>query len=483
MNYRLVLLVLGRILVLAAAAMAPPLLVSLLYGDGVHLSFLVTMAILLVLGIPMVALMKKREKTMRSREGFVAVALCWVAIALFGALPPFFSGAIPNYIDALFEMSAGFTTTGASILISVENLPESIVFWRAFSQWLGGMGVLILTLAILPAGDRGFNNLARAESTGLSSERLVPRIRQSATILYLIYLVLTVLQTLALLLGGMNLYEALIHAFATAGTGGFSSRDASVGAFNSGFIEYTIGLFMILFSVSFTLYYAAVTREFSRIRKNTEIKVFLTIIVISTALIAADLVRNGVYSNLSDTIRHSFFHTASLGSSTAFSVADYNQWPGLSKTVLLCLMAIGGCAGSTAGGLKVIRIITLYKSASREIKRIIHPRSISVVHINKEPVQDKALTGVLHFFVIYVIIVAAAVLLVSLDDMGLETTFSSVIAMISNVGPGFGLVGPASNYAGFSVLSKLVLSLTMFVGRLEIFPILMLFFPSTWRRA
>ena len=483
MNYRIVSLALGRILVISAAAMAPSLLVSLLYGDGAHFSFIITMDALLVLGVPMVVLSRKHKRTMRSREGFVAVAVCWVAIALFGALPPYFSGAIPKYIDALFEMSAGFTTTGATILPTVENLPESIVFWRAFSQWLGGMGVLILTLAILPAGERGVFNLARAESTGLSSERLVPRIRQSAMILYAIYLALTILQTLALIIGGMSLYEALIHSFATAGTGGFSSRDMSVGAFNSGFIEYTVAVFMLLFSISFALYFAAVSREFTRIRKNTEIKVFLCIVAVSTILIAADLMRNGVYGSLSETLRYSFFQTASLSSSTAFSVVDYNQWPGFSKMLLLCIMAIGGCAGSTAGGLKVFRVIMLYKSASREIKRIIHPRSISVVHINKEPVQDKALTGVLHYFVVYIMIIIAAILIVSLDEMGLDTTFSGVIAMISNVGPGFGLVGPMSNYAGFSVLSKLVLSLTMFVGRLEIFPILMLIFPSTWKRA
>ena len=483
MNYKLIFLILGRILVLAAAAMAPSLLVSFLYSDGAHFSFIFSMAILFVLGAALAALFRKNERTMRPREGFVAVAVCWISISLFGALPPFFSGAIPNYVDALFEMVAGFTTTGATILPSVETLPESIVFWRAFAQWLGGMGVLILTLAIVPAGERGVYNLVRAESTGPSSERLVPRVRQSAMILYAIYISLTLLQTIMLLFGNISLYDALIHAFATAGTGGFSGSDMSVGVFNTAYIEYTIGVFMLLFSLNFGLLFAVVTREFMRIGKNTELKVFLSIIFTATVLITANLTYNGVYGSFLETVRHSFFHTVSISSSTAFFLVDYNLWPNFSRIILMCLMVIGGCAGSTASGLKVVRVVTLFKSAIREVKKIIHPRAVSVVQINKEPVQDKALTGVLHFFVLYILIIIAATLLVSLDNMDLETTFSGVVAMISNVGPGFGLVGPTSNYAAFSVLSKIVFSVTMLVGRLEIFPILILVIPTAWKRA
>ena len=483
MNYRFILLILGRILVLAGAAMAPSLIVSFLYGDEAHISFLVSMCVLLVSGVALVLLLKKHKKVMQPREGFITVALCWIAISLAGALPPYISGAIPDYIDALFEMIAGFTTTGATILPSVEALPESIIFWRSFSQWLGGMGVLMLTLAILPAGERGVYNLMRAESTGPSSERIVPRIRRSATILYAIYLALTLLQTLMLLIGKMSLYDALVHAFATAGTGGFSSRDMSVGAFNSGYIEYTIGAFMLLFSINFGLYYAVVARRFSRISKNTEIKAFLSIIVVAAVLITANLLRHGVYSSVEETVRHSFFHTVSLGSSTAFFTADYNLWPDLSKTVLMCLMFIGGCAGSTSSGIKVVRFVTLCKSAVREVKRIIHPRSVSIVQMNGEPVQDKALTGVLHYFALYIFTLIAAMLIISLDNMGAEATFSGVLGMISNAGPGIGLVGPTANYAGFSVMSKLVLSMTMLIGRLEIYPILMLIIPSAWRKA
>ena len=483
MNFRLVLLIVGRIFILSAAAMMPSLLVSFIYGDGAHFYFIVTMVALFIFGATLTMFFKKDKRTMRPREGFVAVALCWIAISMFGAIPPFLSGAIPNYIDALFEMIAGFTTTGATILHSIEALPKSIIFWRAFAQWLGGMGVLILTLAILPAGERGVYNLVKAEATGPASERLVPRVRQSAMILYMIYISLTLIQTIMLLIGKMSLFDALVHAFTTAGTGGFSSRDLSLGAFNSGYIEYTIAVFMLLFSLNFGLYFAAVTREFTKIKKNTEIKVFLCIILISTGLITANLMYNSVYLTLSETVRHSFFHSISLSSSTAFHVGDYNQWPNFSRLVLMCLMIIGGCAGSTASGLKAIRVVMLFRSTAREVRRIVHPRAVSVVHINQEPVQEKTLTGVQNYFVLYILVIVAATLLVSLDNMGLETTFTSVLAMISNVGPGFGLVGPTSNYAAFSSMAKIVMSITMLIGRLEIFPILILVFPSAWKHA
>ena len=483
MNYRIILLILGRILILVAGAMAPSLAVSLLYKDGIHWSFIVTMAAMLISGIIIMCLLKKQERTMRPREGFVAVALCWIMIVLFGALPPFLSKTIPSFVDALFEMTAGFTTTGATILMSIEDVPKSIVFWRAFSQWLGGMGVLVLTLAIMPAGEHGVFNLVRAESTGPSSERLVPRIRQSAMILYGIYVALTLIQAIMLLIGKMSFFDALLHAFTTAGTGGYSSRDMSVGAYDSAFIDYTIGTFMLLFSVNFGLYFAIATGDFGRIRKNTELKVFGFIILAATILLVVDLLRNNVYDSLSQTIRYAYFHAASLGSSTAFFLVDYNMWPGFSKIVLWCLILIGGCAGSTAGGLKVVRITTLYKSAVREIKKIIHPRSVSVVHVNNSPLQEKDLFSVLHYFVIYAFIVFFATMVVSWDSVGLENAFSGVVAMISNVGPGFGEVGPIGNYTGFSNVSKMVLSAVMLVGRLEIYPMLMLVVPSAWKRA
>ncbi|MCL2401516.1 MAG: TrkH family potassium uptake protein [Oscillospiraceae bacterium] len=482
MNYRLILLTLGRILILAAAAMIPSLVVAFLYNDGAQFSFIISIAALFAAGAIPLVLFKGSRGAMHPREGFVAVALCWIAISLFGALPPFISGTIPNFIDALFEMTAGFTTTGATILPTVESLPRSIIFWRGFSQWVGGMGVLMLTLIIMPSGDRGAQNIIRAESTGPASERIVPRIRKSVAILFAIYLTLTVVQTIMLLFGGLSLYDALLHAFTTAGTGGFSSRDASIGAFHSVYIEYTVGVFMILFSLNYGLYFAVLTRRIGQIRRNTELKVFLSLIAISTALIAADLVRSGIYETVSETVRHSFFQVSSLSSSTAFATTDYNRWPEFSRILLMCLMAVGACAGSTGGGLKVVRVVLLCKAVGGEVKKIIHPRAVRAVHLNGQPVQDKALTGVKHYFIIYVLIFIAAMVVVSVDNMGFETTFSSVLATISNTGHGFGRVGPGLNYSGFSDLSKIVLTLVMLIGRLEIFPILMLIAPSAWRR-
>jgi len=463
--------------------MLPALIVSFYFGDGAHMAFIDSMAALLLAGTVLILLFRKKKLVTSPRESFVAVALCWIAISLFGALPPFLSGAIPNYIDALFEITAGFTTTGATILQSVENLPASILFWRSFTQWIGGMGVLLLTLAVLPAGARNAYNLVRSESTDLSSERIVPRIRRSSGIICAIYFALTLLETAMLLLCRLNLYDAVLHALATAGTGGFSDRNLSIGAFGSASVEFTVSVFMILFSVSFGLYYAVVTRKFRRISKNTELRVFLGLIVISTVLITGDLLYHRVFPTFLETVRHAFFQVSSLISSTAFSSTDYNLWPEFSRLLLIGLMAVGGCAGSTAGGLKIIRVVMLCKSAFREIKKIVHPRSVSVVNINGEPVQDKALTGALHFFVIYILVIVVAMLLVSLNNMGFDTTFSSVLACISNTGPGFGIVGPASNYSGFSVLSKLVLLATMMTGRLEIYPILMLVVPASWRKA
>ena len=473
---------LGRILLLTAATMAPSLLISLLYSDGAHMAFVYSIAIVLIAGTVASIAFHKQEQAMRPREGFVTVALSWALLSLFGSLPSYLAGVTPNFIDALFENTAGFTTTGATILVTVENLPESIIFWRSFTQWLGGMGVLILTLAILPAGERGSQNLMWAELPGPTSERLVPRVRQSVMILYLIYIALTVLQIVMLLFGKMSVYEALVHAFATAGTGGFSSRDLNIGAFDSKYIEYVVGVFMLLFSISYSLYYALITRKVARIRKSTELRVYLSIIVVSAALMAVNLSMSNYYDSIATTVHHSLFHAISMSSSTGYSIVDYNLWPEFSKVVLLILMIVGACAGSTGGGLKAIRVTILFKSAARELKKIIHPRSVSIVHIDGQPVQDRSITGILHYFIVYVIIVFAAILLVSLDNMGAETTITSVFASISNLGPGFGSVGPGMNYSEYSYLSKIVLTLTMLIGRLEIYPMLLLAFPSSWRR-
>ena len=483
MNYKIVLRILGRIFIIEALAMLPSLFVSLCYSDGAHLSLMISMSALVVAGSLLMLLYKKNERSMRPREGFFAVALCWIGISLFGALPLYLSGVIPNYIDAVFETISGFTTTGSTIMKNVEGMPQSIMFWRSFTHWIGGMGVLVLTLAVLPAGERGSFNLMRAEATGPSSERIVPRLRKWAMILYGIYIFLSVLQAIFLLVGGQSLFDTLINVFGTAGTGGFSNYNASVGAFGNAYIEYVIGIFMLLFSVNFGMYYAVVTRSFAQIKKNTELRVFFLIVILATLIIIGNLMLSGNYESFSLALRHAFFQVASIGSSTGFSTTDFNLWPELSKGILLLLMVIGACAGSTGGGIKVIRAVMLGKSALREIKKIIHPHAVSVVHINGQPAQEKDLTGVLHYFVIYIVIIICAMLIVSAENMGFETTFSSVISAISNTGPGLGHVGPASTFADFSGLTKIVLSATMLIGRLEIYPILMLVVPSAWRKA
>ena len=483
MNYRLVFRILGRILILEAAALLPALGVSLYYGDGTALAFVASIGILLVVGAGPALLLPKSTNSMRPREGFVTVALSWIFLSIFGALPAFISGVIPNYIDAVFEVISGFSTTGVSVLPFIEGLPEGIIFWRSFTQWLGGMGVLILVLAILPAGERGVYNLMRAEAPGPASERIVPRLRKTALILYAIYMVLSVLQTVFLICGGMGVFDSLINMFGTAGTGGFSDRDLSIGAYNSAYFDYVVGAFMVLFSVNYGLYFAAVSRRFMQVRKNTELKVFLGIILVSTALIVVNLMTSGVFKSFGDAARHSFFQVASLSSSTGFSTANIKLWPEFSQTLLLILMAIGACASSTGGGLKVIRVVMLFKSAMREMKKILHPRSVNVVHINGQAVPDKTLTVVMHYFCIYVLIIILATLLLSFDSAGFDSSFAGVLSIISNAGAGFGFNSAVSNFSGFSVFSKLVLSVCMLIGRLEIFPVLILVMPSTWKRA
>lgn len=483
MNYRLIARLLGRVLMMEAAAMLLPLAVSWIYGDGAATAFLASIGLLAAAGALLAFGVSKPDARMQAREGFFAVAMSWLALSAFGALPAVFSGAIPRYIDALFETVSGFTTTGASILHQAEGLPESILFWRSFTHWLGGMGVLILALAILPAGGRGIHYLMQAESPGPAPDRIVPRLRRTALILYVIYLALSALLTALLLLGGMNLFDALVHMFGTAGTGGFSSRSLSVGAYGSPYLETVIGVFMLLFSLNFGLYFAALTRRFERVRKDTELKVFLGIVAAATLLIGGNLLWEGVYATAGTAARHSFFQVSSIISTTGFSTTDFNAWPEFSRSIMLILMAVGACAGSTGGGIKTVRVVILFKAAVRELKKILHPRSVNVVRVSGKTVSDEMLAGVMHFFVVYVLILIFSTLLVSLDNKGFETSFTAVLTTLSNVGPGLGAVGPMGNFASFSVFSKSVLVFCMLAGRLEIFPILMLFVPSAWRRA
>lgn len=481
MNYRLIFRLLGRVLLIEALALIPSLAISLHYTDGASGAFLVSLLIVLAVGVTLSVAVPKSPVAMQMRDGFVAVAISWVTLSLFGALPFVISGAIPNYIDALFEVISGFTTTGSSVVANIEALPASIVFWRSFTHWLGGMGVLIFALAILPSDSRGVYNLMRAESTGPTADRIVPKVRQAALILYAMYLFLSVLQTVLLMLGGMGIYDALIHMFGTAGTGGFSSKALSVGAYNSAYIETVIGVFLLLFSINFGLYFAVISRKFREVGKNTELRVFLGIVAASIIMIMVNLLVGGGYTDAGRAGRDAFFQVTSVVSSAGFATADFNLWPDFSRVILLLLMVMGASAGSTGGGLKVARVVIMVKAARRELKKILHPRSVNVVKMNGRAVQEQVISGVMHYFVVYLLLLLLATLLISVDNLGLTVSFSAALTTLSNIGPGFGLIGPMGNFDCFSYFSKIILSFCMLLGRLEIFPVLMLLLPSTWR--
>lgn len=481
MNYRLILRMLGRTLLLQAACLLLPLLVALFYGED-PLPFAFTILILCALSAPLAFVKSKTQ--FFDQEGFVIVALIWLLFCLFGALPLFFSGCFEGFIDCIFEITSGFTTTGASILTEVESLPYGILFWRSFSSWLGGMGVLIFTLAFLPNMGQRTQTLVRAETPGPVTNKLVPKTAKSSKILYGIYLALTLLEMLCLCLAGMPFFDSILHSFATICTGGFSMRNLSIGAYGSPAIEIIITVFMLLSSLNFATYFLLITRRLSAIFKSDELRYFFGIVAAAVALITLNLLLNPALSagNPGDTLRAVFFQVASVISTTGFSSVDFNLWPQFSHMILLFLMIIGGCAGSTAGGIKVSRSLLLARCIRRDLRKISHPRAVKVVKLDGNAVSEGILERVFAFFSCYVFIVALTCLVLFLDNFSFLTTVSAVFSTLGNVGPGLDMVGPMGNYADFSSLSKLLLSLCMLIGRLEIFPILILFTPSTWKR-
>lgn len=480
MNYRMIIKSLGGVLCIEAVCMVPSLLISCIYRQGDMLSFSISIIILASLGLGMRRI-KTAVNEIYARDGFAIVALGWLMVSIFGALPFLLSGAIPSVIDALFESSSAFSTTGASILKNVEVLPKGILFWRSFAHWLGGMGVLILMIAILPSVKANTLHVMKAESPGPSPEKFVPRIGQTAKILYTIYIAMTALEVVFLLAGGMPLYDSLIHTFGTASTGGFSIKNASVGAYNSVYIETVIAVFMFLFGVNFTLHYALLKGNIKSILRDEELRFYFGIVIVSIALIALNTYGT-VFKSVGEAIRYSSFQVSSVITTTGFATTDFTLWPVFSQCILVLLMLIGASAGSTGGGMKCIRILMLFKIIKREIIRIIHPRSVQTVKTNGRVVDEELLSGVMAFFFIYVAVFVMSIIVVSLDNKDMVTTATSVISCIGNIGPGLGIVGPAGNYAGFSVVSKAVLSLCMIIGRLEIYPILLLFVPNFWKR-
>ena len=481
MNKRLVLRLLGAILLIEALAMAPSLAISFLYGDGDALALLSSMALLAALGFPAWRFAHPREQNLRAREGFLVVALSWVLLSAFGALPFVISGLIPNYIDAFFEAVSGFTTTGATVLGNFEGVPRGVMFWRSFTHWIGGMGVLVLTLALLPQMTGRSSHLVRAESPGPSLSKIVPKMGDTAKILYLIYGVLTVIELAALIIAGMSPYDAAIHAMGTAGTGGFSNYGSSIGAFDSAAIDAIITFFMVLFGINFALFYRVLVGGWRDALRSEELRWYLALFAGSTLFVSLMILPQ--YGTFLNALRYGSFQVATIMSTTGYATADFNLWPQAVKALIVVLMFIGSCAGSTAGGIKVVRVGILCKLGCREVRRTFQPRKVQVVRFEGKGVEENRLTQVSAFFFVYVLLVLAGMFLVSLEGLyDLETNFTAVLTCISNVGPGLGHVGPVENFSGYGPFAKVVLSLLMLAGRLELFPILVLFHPSAWRK-
>ena len=479
MNGRMIARIVGSVLLLLAAFLLLPLIVGLIYGENIR-GFALTILLSASMGLALLLCLKPKSTEFYAREGFAAVGLVWIAMSLVGALPLVLNGDVPHYIDAVFEVTSGFTTTGASVLPNVEALSRSGQFWRIFTHWLGGMGVLVFVMAVMPlAGDRSMH-IMRAEVPGPTVGKLVPRAKKTAMILYLIYLGLTLAETLFLVAGGMSFYEALLHSFASAGTGGFSTRAASIAAFDSAYIEIVIGFFLILFCTNFNLYYLILIGRTKEALKSEELHWLWGIIAVSVAAIAVGV--RPIYGSLRTALRHAFFNVTTIISTTGFGTEDFTKWPGYIQTLLVCLMLIGGCAGSTGGGLKISRVILLVKTAAADIRKMVRPRSVNRVSLDGQRVSRETASAVYTYFALYMLILFGCAFLVSFDGYDFTTNFTAAVSCMSNIGPGLSLIGPKGSFGIFSDFSKIVLSLTMLCGRLEIYAILILFLPSTWRK-
>ncbi len=483
MNYKMIGRFMAQILSIEGVFMIPALGISLYCSDMAAVrGFLWALGIILVLSAGLFLLCRGAPSAFFAREGMVCVGISWVVLSLVGCLPFYISGEIPSYIDAFFEIVSGFTTTGASVVSNVEALSKGILYWRSFSHWLGGMGVLVFLLAISPGGKngKGFTmHLLRAESPGPDVGKLVPRMRNTAVILYVIYIVMTILNVVFLLIGKMPLFEAVCTAFGTAGTGGFGVKNDSMASY-SPYLQNVTTVFMALFGINFSCYYLLLLREFKAVFRDEELRLYIGIILGSILLIVLNLW--GYYGTLEKTIRHAAFQVSSIITTTGYATTDFDLWPSFSKTILLCLMVVGASAGSTGGGLKVARLLLLMKSLRRNIRQVLHPNRVEVVRNNGQVVSEKVLDTCNAYLAAYVIILFAVFAIISLDNFSVSTNLSAVLCTFNNIGPGLEAVGPTCNFSGYSSLSKLVLSWAMLAGRLEIFPILALFAKGTWKR-
>lgn len=480
MNRKMVYYMTGRIILLEGALLLVPLLVSLIYQDPGTVPFLITIAICAAVGGALSGFFRNTSQVIFAKEGFLITALAWLSVSAIGAIPFVLSGQIPSYIDAFFETVSGFTTTGASILTHVESMSHSLLFWRSFTHWMGGMGVLVLMVAIMPNLSSRTIHVLRAEMPGPTMGKLVPRLRDTAKILYVLYFVLTAAEFVLLLAGGMPVFDSAIHALGTAGTGGFGIKGDSIASY-SPYLQWVIAAFMMLFGVNFNLYYLLILRQFRSILRSEELWTYVIVVLSATGLIAWNILP--LYQNLSEATRQAFFQVNTITSTTGFSTADFNQWPELSKTLLVLLMFMGGCAGSTAGGLKVSRLVMLYKIVKRELRHLLHPRSVGAVRFEGKTVDNTTLISVANYFAIYAGLFVVFLLIVSFQPgFNLQSNFTAVASCFNNIGPGLDLVGPAANFAAYKPVLKLVLSFAMLFGRLEIYPMLISMSPSTWLR-
>ncbi len=480
MNRKLVFNYLGRIFIANGFLLLLPTIVSLIYREAKGFASFLSVAVLsFLLGLAFVKIFRIENDLIFAKEGFALVAVAWLSMSLIGALPFTISGEIPRYVDAFFEIVSGFTTTGSSILTNVEELSHGMLFWRSFSHWIGGMGVLVFVMAILPNLSGRSVHIMRAEMPGPTFGKLLPRYKDTAKILYLIYIALTVLETIFLLFGGMTLFESLVHSFGTAGTGGFGIKSDSITSY-SPYIQWVITVFMLLFGVNFNLYFYFLVKKSIKAFKNTELFVYLGVVFAAIAGICINTY--SIFENFGEALRHSAFQVASIVTTTGYATANFDLWPDFSKTVLLLLMFMGGCAGSTAGGLKVSRILLMAKMLGSEIRHMLHPRAVTTVKLDGRPVESPVLHSLGIYIVTYLFLFAFFLLIVSCEPFNFETSFTAVTACINNIGPGFGVVGPMGSFAQYSDFSKIVLSLAMLLGRLEIFPLLLTFLPQTWTK-
>lgn len=478
MNYSIIIYILGWILKFQAVFMALPLITSLIYQETDAVSFVITIVLCLLAGIPM-TLRRPKNQVFHTKEGFVTVALSWIVLSITGALPFLFSGSITHPIDAIFETVSGFTTTGASILSDVEALSHGILFWRSFTHWIGGMGVLVFLLCLLPLTGGYHMSLMKAESPGPSVSKLVPKVRSTAKILYGIYFALTLLEIVFLLLGDMPLFDTLCTAFGTAGTGGFGIKNSSIGGYST-YIQVVVTIFMILFGINFSIYYLILSKKLIQALKIEELRYYLGIILVSILVIAFNT--KDLFGSIWQALQQSAFQAASIITTTGFATTDFNAWPEVSRIILIILMFVGACAGSTGGGIKISRFIILFKSIAKELHLYIHPNAVKKIKMDEKPIPHEVVRSTNIFMSVYVLIFAFSVLIIGFNDYDLTTNFTAVAATLNNIGPGLELVGPTGNFGLFSPLSKCVLIFDMLAGRLEIFPLLLLFVKDTWKK-